>query len=179
VHCDSHARLDIALHRHVDPVVDPVPAAVDPGRDIPLGGDDPLRSVPQSRVLDFRKFLDDGSEPRLGVKRLQLLEFQAEPGKSYSYPNVGYSLLGAGNHYGYGGSIGKTRVGNRVWAHNGSNGVSCADSRIYPGDRFVLVLATNANGLRYMSELSSVARAVLPVSKRRGFWNRTAQTRLN
>ena len=77
-------------------------------------------------------------------------------------PHASEGLLGGGNHYGYGWSIGKTRAGNRVWEHNGSNGVFFADFRIYPEDRLVLILATNATGLRYMSELSSVARALLP-----------------
>lgn len=40
-----------------------------------------------------------------------------------------------------------------------------ADFRIYPEDRVVLVLTTNGSGLRYMSELSNVARAVLPEKK--------------
>lgn len=71
-------------------------------------------------------------------------------------------FLGGGNHYGYGWSIGKTRHGTPVWEHNGSNGVFFSDFRIYPDDRLVLILATNATGLRYISELSSVARLVVP-----------------
>jgi CubicO group peptidase (beta-lactamase class C family) len=75
-------------------------------------------------------------------------------------------LLGGGNHYGYGWSIGKTRDGKKVWEHNGSNGIFFADLRVYPEDDIVLILATNSSGLRYMSELSNVARLVLPEPKK-------------
>ena len=81
-------------------------------------------------------------------------------------PHASEGLFGGGNHYGYGWSIGKTRQGKPAWEHNGSNGVFFADFRIYPEDRVVLVFATNASGLRYMSELSNVARAILTEPKK-------------
>jgi CubicO group peptidase (beta-lactamase class C family) len=81
-------------------------------------------------------------------------------------PYAREGLLGGGSHYGYGWSIGKTRRGKAVWEHNGSNGVFFADFRIYPEDGVVLILATNAAGLKYMSELSSVVRLVLPEPKK-------------
>lgn len=81
-------------------------------------------------------------------------------------PHASEGLLAGGNHYGYGWSIGKTRQGKPAWEHNGSNGVFFADFRIYPEDRVVVVLATNASGLRYMSELSGVAKGVLAEAKK-------------
>jgi CubicO group peptidase (beta-lactamase class C family) len=77
-------------------------------------------------------------------------------------PHVSEGLFAGGNHYGYGWSIGKTQHGTPAWEHNGSNGVFFADLRIYPEDRLVLVFATNASGLKYMSELNNVARDFLP-----------------
>jgi CubicO group peptidase (beta-lactamase class C family) len=81
-------------------------------------------------------------------------------------PHVSEELLGGGHDYGYGWSIGKTRTGKPVWEHNGSNGIFFADFRIYPEDRAVLILATNASGLKYVSELSTVATLVLSEPKR-------------
>jgi CubicO group peptidase (beta-lactamase class C family) len=86
-------------------------------------------------------------------------------GKQFA-PHASEGLLGGGNDYGYGWSIGKARNGKPVWAHNGSNGVFFSDFRIYPRDRLVLILATNASGLKYMSELSDVARVVLSEPKK-------------
>ena len=86
-------------------------------------------------------------------------------GKQFA-PHASEGLLGGGNHYGYGWSIGKARNGKPVWEHNGSNLVFLADFRIFPEDRVVLVLATNTSGLKYMSELSNVARVVLSEPKK-------------
>jgi CubicO group peptidase (beta-lactamase class C family) len=80
-------------------------------------------------------------------------------------PHVSEGSLSGGSFYGYGWSIGKTKHGKKVWEHNGSNGIFFADFRIYPEDQVVLILATNASGLRYMNELSNVAKLVLPASK--------------
>ena len=86
-------------------------------------------------------------------------------GKQFA-PHASEGLLGGGNHYGYGWSIGKARNGKPVWEHNGSNLVFLADFRIFPEDRVVLVLATNTSGLKYMSELSNVAQLVLSEPKK-------------
>ncbi len=72
----------------------------------------------------------------------------------------------SGTHYGYGWSIGKTRTGKPTWEHNGSNDVFFADFRIYPEDRVIVILATNASGLKYASELNNVAEAVLSAPKK-------------
>ena len=80
-------------------------------------------------------------------------------------PPASEGFLSGGSHYGYGWSIGKTKRGRRVWEHNGSNLVFFADFRICPDDQLVLILATNASGLRYMSELSNVTNTIIAESK--------------
>jgi len=80
-------------------------------------------------------------------------------------PHVSEGFL-SGTHYGYGWSIGKTRQGKAALEHNGSNSIFFADFRIYPDDDAVLVLATNASGLKYMSELGNLARIVIPEPKK-------------
>jgi CubicO group peptidase (beta-lactamase class C family) len=75
----------------------------------------------------------------------------------YFAPHVREGGLGGG-HYGYGWSVGKSRQGKRVVAHNGSNGVFFADLRIYPDDDAVMILATNGSGLKHMSELGTAER---------------------
>jgi hypothetical protein len=61
---------------------------------------------------------------------------------------------------------GKTRQGKKILEHNGSNGIFFADFRIYPEDNVVLILASNSCGLKHMSELSNLARMVLPDLKK-------------
>lgn len=76
-------------------------------------------------------------------------------------PKVSEGFLSGGSQYAYGWSVSKDRKGRRVIEHNGSNGIFFADLRMYPDERTVLILATNATGLKHMSELSRVSRLVL------------------
>lgn len=89
-----------------------------------------------------------------------------EAKQKYFTPHVSEGFLSGGSQYGYGWSISKNGQGKKVWEHNGSNGIFFADFRIYPDDHGVLILATNAAGLKYMSELSNVARRMLAEQKK-------------
>ena len=80
-------------------------------------------------------------------------------------PYVSEGLFSGGSQYGYGWSIGKTLEGKKVFEHNGSNLIFFADYRIYAKDQLVLILATNASGLRHMSELSNLAKIALSARK--------------
>ncbi|HEX2463544.1 MAG TPA: serine hydrolase, partial [Thermoanaerobaculia bacterium] len=93
----------------------------------------------------------------------EVLSKQAK--EKYFTPYVSEGSLGGDTHYGYGWSIGKTREGRTVFEHNGSNGIFFADFRVYSEDQIVLILATNATGLAYMSELSNMARMVIPPAR--------------
>ncbi len=86
--------------------------------------------------------------------------FSREALEKHLTPKVSEGLLSGGSQYAYGWSVSTDRKGRRVIEHNGSNGIFFADLRVYPEERTVLVLATNASGLKYMSELSRVARMV-------------------
>jgi CubicO group peptidase (beta-lactamase class C family) len=99
----------------------------------------------------------------VGLQEENILSRTAQ-GKQFT-PHVSEGLLGGGSHYGYGWSVGKTKQGKAVWEHNGSNGIFYADFRIFPEDRVVMILATNASGLRYESELSNLAGMVFSEQK--------------